>query len=213
LEVTQLGRNLANQLADALPRSKKFALVDRSKMLEELRENDPSLLTSSDIDPGRVLQLTHVDAEILGHLEKGSDSLSLKLEIRRIKKMQTVARLAESLPTSAETETQFSNVLSASKYADAEAVGYTPPACIHCPMPEYTDAAFSSRTQGSVMLNVIIEPDDRAHEIAVAKHLRADLEASAIKAVGQWAFKPATGTDGKPAAVKMLIEIDFYLYR
>lgn len=212
LEVTQFGRNLANQLSDALPRSKKFELVERDKMLEELKKNDPSFLTSSDIDPGQVLQLTRAGAEIVGHLENDSDSFALKLEIRRVKKMKTVAKLAESLPTSADTEAQVSTVLSSSKYADAEAVGYTRPDCIHCPTPPYTDAALHSRSQGAVILSVIIEPDGRAHEITVSKHLRADLEESAIKTVGQWAFKPATGPDGKPAAVKMLIEIDFHLY-
>ena len=211
LEVTQLGRNLANQLSDALPRSKKFAFVGRSKMLDELRRDDPSFLTSSDVDPGRVLQVTHADAEILGHLENSSDSLSLKLEIRRVKKMKTIAKLAGSLPASAVTEAQVAVVLSSSKYAEAGAIGYTLPDCIHCPVPPYTDAAFYSRSQGPVILKMLIEPDGRAHEITVQNHFRADLESSAINAVGNWKFKPAIGPDGQPVTVRMLIEIDFHL--
>ncbi len=212
LEVTQLGRNLADQLFDTmLKTAKKFTIVDRNEMFEELRKDNPSFSASSDIDPGRVVPLTHADTEILGHLEKGSDSISLKLEIRRIKKMKTVAKLAESLPVSAETKTQISRVISSSEYAEAGAISYTMPACIHCPTPPYSDAAFRSRAQGSVVLSVLIGPDGRAHDITVKKHFSADLDSSAINAVRDWKFKPASGPDGQPTTVRMLIEIDFHL--
>lgn len=212
LEVTQLGRDLAEQLFDAMPKAaKKFTIVNRNEMFEELRKENPSLLTSSDIDSGRVLPLTRAGTEILGHLEESSDSLSLKLEIRRNKKMETVAKLTESLPISADTMDQISKVLSSSEYAEAGAIGYTLPDCIHCPMPPYSDAAFRSRAEGSVILTVLIEPDGRAHNITVKKHFRPDMEISAIKAVGDWKFKPAIGPDGQPTTVKTLIEIDFHL--
>src|SRR5690348_13249308 len=97
LEVTQLGRNLADQLFEAMPKAaKKFKIVDRSEMFEALRKNNPSFVTSSDIDSGAVLQLIHADAEIIGHLEKSSDSVTLKLEIRLVKKMKIVANLTGS---------------------------------------------------------------------------------------------------------------------
>lgn len=212
LEVTQLGRNLADQLFDAMPKAgKKFTIVDRNEMLEELRKDNPSFLASSDIDTGRVLPLTHADTEILGHLEKNSDSFSLKLEIRRSKKMKTVAKLAVSLPVSSEATAQISKVISSREYAEAGAIGFTLPDCLHCPMPPYPDAAFRSRAEGSVVLSVLIGPDGHAHDITVQKHFRADLESSAINAVGDWTFKPAIGPDGQPATVKMLIEIDFHL--
>lgn len=62
-----------------------------------------------------------------------------------------------------------------------------------------------------MLLNAILEPDGRAHDITVEKHFRADMESSAVKAVENWKFKPAIGPGGRPTAVKMLIEIDFYL--
>lgn len=120
LVVTQLGRNLANQLADAMPKAaKKFTIVDRSEMLQALRNDNPSFLTSSDIDTGKVIPITHADTEILGHLEESSDAFSLKLEIRRVKKMKTVAMLGASLPASSEIKAQASTVLSSSEYAEA----------------------------------------------------------------------------------------------
>lgn len=212
LEVTQVGRNLADQLFDAMPKAaKKFTIVDRNEMFEALRRDNPSFSASSDIDPGRVLPLTHADIEILGHLEKTSDSISLKLEIRRIKKMKTVAKFAESLSVSSETTAQISKVISSSEYAEAGAIGYTRPDCLHCPIPPYSDAALRSRAEGPIVLSVLIEPDGRAHDISIQKHLRADLDNSAITAVADWTFKPAIGPDGQPATVKMLIEIDFHL--
>ena len=189
--------------------AKKFTIMDRTEMLQALRKGNPSFLTSSDIDTGRVIPLTHADIEILGHLEESSDSFSLKLEIRRIKKLKTLATLATPLPASSESKAQASTVLSTSEYAEAEAIGYTLPGCIHCPAPPYSDAAFYSRAEGPVMLSVIIEPDGRAHDIAIAKHLQADLDHSAIATVGQWTLNlQLDQTENRPPS-KCLLKLIF----
>jgi TonB family protein len=90
--------------------------------------------------------------------------------------------------------------------------GYARPDCIRCPQPEYTDAAFDARIQGYVVLTAVIMPDGKARYVYVEKSLGLGLDESAEKAVLGWQFKPAVGPDGKPAAVRMLIAIDFHLY-
>ncbi len=90
--------------------------------------------------------------------------------------------------------------------------GYGLPQCEHCPDPEYSDEAFQAKIQGTVVLQIVIGVDGRAHEIALVKGLEHDLDQQAIKAALLWRFKPATGPDGKPAAVQMPVQITFHLY-
>lgn len=91
--------------------------------------------------------------------------------------------------------------------------GYTRPVCFYCPTPPYSDTAFKAKIQGEMILDTIIRPDGRAHYIRIVKRLGYGLDEEAIKAARNvWRFKPATGPDGKPAAVRMLIDVDFRLY-
>lgn len=94
-------------------------------------------------------------------------------------------------------------------YPDIGAIGYELPVCLHCPNPQYPATAFDARAQGLVELSVVIEPNGRADNIVVRKHLREDLDISAEQAVETWIFKPAIGPNGKPSAVHMLIEVNF----
>ncbi|MFZ0213919.1 MAG: energy transducer TonB [Candidatus Acidiferrales bacterium] len=91
--------------------------------------------------------------------------------------------------------------------------GHNIPVCIYCPDPHYSTEGFDHRVQGSILLEVEVTPDGRAHVIAIKKSLGYGLDQEAINAVQNvYRFKPALGPDGKPAAVRMEIEIDFRLY-
>lgn len=91
--------------------------------------------------------------------------------------------------------------------------GYTRPECDYCPIPQYSDEAFRKKIQGDVMLDAVISPDGKAYDIRITKHLGYGLDEEALKTVrDKWRFKPALGPNGNPAAVRMLIEIDFHLY-
>lgn len=91
--------------------------------------------------------------------------------------------------------------------------GYTQPKCNYCPDPQYSDVGFKAKVQGTVILDVVVSPDGKAHYVRLLKGLGYGLDQEAIKSARDvWRFKPALGPDGKPAAVRMLIEIDFHLY-
>lgn len=104
-------------------------------------------------------------------------------------------------------------------FADAKSIhtagenGYTQPECNYCPNPQYSDVGFKAKVQGTVILDVIVSPDGKAHYIRLVKGLGYGLDQEAIKSARDvWHFKPALGPDGKPAEVRMLIEIDFHLF-
>lgn len=91
--------------------------------------------------------------------------------------------------------------------------GYTTPRCIQCPDPAYSDEALQAKKQGEVVIDAMIGTDGRAHNIRMVKSLGYGLDEQAIHSARDiWRFLPANGPDGKPAAVRMLIEINFHLY-
>jgi TonB family protein len=69
-----------------------------------------------------------------------------------------------------------------------------------------------SKIQGVVKLLVVVREDGRIGEIRIVKRLPCGLTAAAIEAVKKWKVKPATGPDGKPAAVQQMVEVRFNLY-
>jgi TonB family protein len=90
--------------------------------------------------------------------------------------------------------------------------GYSSPACIHCGQAQYTGAAVRAKVTGTVTLSVVIGADGKAQRISVQRALPCGLDQRAIDAIKDWSFKPATGPDGKPAAVIQTAEVTFHLY-
>ncbi len=87
----------------------------------------------------------------------------------------------------------------------------TPPVLIYKPKPPYTRAAKRRGLEGSV--DLVIEVDTEGNVTAVNEHgdrLGAGLDASAIKTVRRWKFKPAQ-RDGVPIAVRIIVEVGFRL--
>jgi periplasmic protein TonB len=89
--------------------------------------------------------------------------------------------------------------------------GYGRPECLYCPNAQFSDEAVQAKYQGVVLVNALITPDGRATDIQVVKSLGLGLDENAVAAVRTWRFKPATGPDGKPAAVVQTIEVEFRL--
>ena len=212
LQVTQLGRDLADQFSGALPKSDgKFTVTDRTQLLHALSTAQSPMTTFSDLNSGQLAKPIHADAEVLGHLESDGTHVTLAVEVRRFKNGKAVAKLHATLNESKEVDAQLAQVLSKANYPDSGAIGYTAPTCQRCSIPRYTDAAFKAHVEGLVELSAVIETDGRASHIVVEKKLGAGLDERTVETVQNWKFNPALGPDGKPAAVRMLIEAEFHL--
>jgi periplasmic protein TonB len=90
--------------------------------------------------------------------------------------------------------------------------GYGTPACLYCPRADYSDEAMKVKVQGVVELIATITPDGKVTDVHLSKGLGLGLDEKAIEAVRTWRLKPALGPDGRPAAVRQLIEVTFQLY-
>jgi TonB family protein len=91
----------------------------------------------------------------------------------------------------------------------AGGVGY--PSCVYCPEPQYSEDARKAKDQGTVLLEVVIQPDGHASDVEIVKGPGLGLEEKAVEAVRTWRFKPALGPNGKPVATITPIEVNFRL--
>ncbi|HTV82456.1 MAG TPA: TonB family protein [Acidobacteriaceae bacterium] len=89
--------------------------------------------------------------------------------------------------------------------------GVTDPKLIFAADPEYSDIARRRNVSGIVVISAIVGTDGHAHEVQVVQSLGWGLDETAVKAVRQYRFRPAT-YHGKPVAIKIKIEVNFGSY-
>jgi protein TonB len=76
--------------------------------------------------------------------------------------------------------------------------------------PVYTEPARRARIQGVVIVETVIDTQGRVTDARVLKSLPMGLSESAVDAVRQWRFKPAT-LDGRAVSVYFTLTVKFEL--
>lgn len=89
--------------------------------------------------------------------------------------------------------------------------GVTVPQVIFNPEPSFSEEARKSKTQGTVMLILIVGKDGHPYDIHVGQSLGMGLDEKAMEAVSHWRFRPAT-FKGQPVATRIGVQVDFHLY-
>jgi TonB family protein len=213
--VTALGQRVADDFSGEIAKAGgDLQVVERSRIADRRKDNyyPPAIV----LDPPSVLvfaQELEADAVVVGSISLGqSDMLDVDLNAYRvdsgkgIKSVRVSFRLSEEMAALMKTK--------ASTYAlppdlPSSHPGYSPPRCIYCPNADYTAEATSKRLEGHVELVVTVGEDGGVTDIGVISGLPGGLTAEAIAAIKKWRLAPATGPDGKPAAVRQQIDVDF----
>lgn len=86
----------------------------------------------------------------------------------------------------------------------------TAPVIIQWTDPAYTDDALARGIEGTVVLIALISHDGSVGAVNVSEELEESLDQSAVRAVRDWTFDPAT-RQGKPVDVVVEINVDFAL--
>jgi TonB family protein len=73
---------------------------------------------------------------------------------------------------------------------------------VYGPHPEYSEEARKAKFMGTCALNLVVGPDGRPRDIAIARSVGLGLDEKAIETVKTWKFEPAL-KDGKPVAVQI----------
>jgi len=89
--------------------------------------------------------------------------------------------------------------------------GTTVPQCAYCPNPTFSEEARKTKTQGVVLLRLVVTPDGRWTNIRVWKGLGLGLDEKAMETVSVWRFRPARDPSGRPVAVALTVEVVFRL--
>lgn len=86
----------------------------------------------------------------------------------------------------------------------------TPPRLSEVASPFYTDEARKKKIEGTVTVSIVVDKDGDVVDAKIVKGLGYGLDENAIAAVKEWKYKPAE-KDGIPVAVRMNVDVDFYL--
>jgi TonB family protein len=78
------------------------------------------------------------------------------------------------------------------------------------PEPEYAEQARENKTEGSVILSVVLRADGEIGDIGVLKGLQDGLNDKAIEAARRIKFEPAQ-KDGRPVSQSLRVEYVFSL--
>jgi len=95
---------------------------------------------------------------------------------------------------------------------DSKEAGVTLPQPTRQVKAQYTAEAMRQMIEGDVLLGVVVKADGSVGAVDVKESLDSvyGLDANAVKAMKEWAFKPGT-KDGKPVAVRVDVKMKFTL--
>lgn len=197
--------------------------------------SDPDALTVSlqgDLQVVRTISgympdISQVDSVVDGILSADPAGIRLTLTVfRKSDWLNGVTKTGNSVETVIPIEDSFvswvplgwrrksiSNTVedSSTSIARAGTNGVGVPTCIYCSDPKFPEPGRRRKTMGTVVLQVIVEPDGTATDIKVLRRIGYGLDEAAVEAVRNWKFRPALDQEGRPTRVMVITEINFRL--
>jgi TonB family protein len=86
----------------------------------------------------------------------------------------------------------------------------TEPVLVYAVDPTYPVKAVNRNIQGECLVGVTVDSDGTPHNIRIVKSLSPELDDSAIEAVSQYKFKPAT-LNGDPIPARIDVALAFHV--
>lgn len=216
-EITALGRALADDFNASLEKAATtFTVVSRSQVTTAIANNQFALVSENDgASTLAFAQSLGAQAFVMAQLSIAHDQLSVILSCYRVRDGKALKTVGITSPlTLEETELDATHLTAKALdgYPDGGKHGYSPAMCIRCPRADYTPKASAHKIQGVVVMEAIVRGDGTIGDIQIVKPLPYGLTEAAIAAVRKWKLKPSIGPDGKPAAVREIIQVQFQLF-
>jgi TonB family protein len=216
-----LGQQFADALSDALQtRLGPTAILSRVQFQQRMTAAG---ITLDDLRNEKVLEwqaaqlgATHV---VTGRLARNDDLTNLDITLTSLAdpSQHTLASATLSLPADMEKlaheplDWRPDPGAPMSCPATAGNRGITPPKCLRCPAPGYTDAARRSRWQGNLLLKVSIDDQGQVTSAITLAGAPYGVDDQALAALRTWQFEPAT-LDSQPIHTCMAVELSLHLY-
>jgi hypothetical protein len=209
---TALGQTLADELSAALAKSSgKFSVEDRSRI--GMEEERISILD----DPNLAFWAAHhVGANVLlfGKLSLEGNDVSVAVDSYRVDNSKRIDGFQVAIPLTDEMQKLADKIVEGdpSRNVQSRMNGYSNPTCVYCPPPDYDDTYVRKECEGkgTVIFSVLVTPDGRARVFKIANSLPCGLTWRTLETILTWKYKPATGPDGKPAAIVETIEMTYH---
>ena len=216
--LSQQGNYFAQLLAASFSVHEKKLPVAEHRAFDSWMAN--AKLSASDLAAAENLERLSqfLDFIVVGTVETQPASYNFRVSARRVKDASEIftgsaviprTEFVDSLTEPFPPQTDYPIYNTAKKLGSAAP---TPPKCIYCPDPIYTNLARSAKLQGSVVFNVLISAHGEALRLHLDKMLGYGLDEQAFNAIKRWRFKPATLPDGTPVACLIPIEVTFHLF-
>ncbi len=206
-----VGQKLAADFRASMARSGQDVRVqDYSELLGMLKKNGLVLANLHNVASASwLVGQTEVDAWIYGKFSNSVGGLKLTVDAyplspfaERYFEFESSIPLTDDLKALiAERETDEFSALPRPSPS-----GYSYPECIYCPVLQFSEEVLRNKFSGTVVLEVTVEPDGHTKDIRVKVGLPFGLTQQAVDTVKEWRLKPAIGPDGKPAAVRQVVE-------
>ena len=219
-ETTQLGIHLADELSAAVQnRSRKLKPVDRADLraLIELEHLDRAVFQQDKVARWGAATLG-ADRAVLGTIERGSDAIHLKIRVIGPDPEKSFALDNGAVDLTDERRAwqqqpvpQFPPANPWKDVPNANDKGYSPPTCIDCPQPPYSQEARNAQFSGTATALLLIGDDGSVREVRLVRGLPCDLNSQIVSALKEWRFQPPMGPDGKSVPVQLSAIINFRL--
>jgi TonB family protein len=212
-----LGQDLADKFSATLQSAAPALIVINRAAVTKLIDNNrvaPDVIGDPEI-AWWLASKSKVDAFVLGELSLAGDEAKLTIVPISVKSGDAIIQLSFAMPVNADMKTQLSTPVGPVHEVNTTqlvAAKGTLPKCVHCPTPQFSNAARDHHFQGRVQLSVLIGLDGRARDIAVLNPVAYRLTEKAIEAVQSWTFVPGKSADGKAIEVETPIDVTFRLY-
>jgi len=212
-EINDVGRKLADDFRAALlRRNHEIITEDRATMMDRLRAHD--LVVANLTSPATVTWMlgdSGLDAWVSGEISNDPAGLKVNVSAYRVGAYFPEFEGEISIPFTTELKALVREkpLRKFPSIARAGENGISYPACIYCPQAHYTGEAVKEKVEGTVELEATIDEAGKAKDIEVKVGLPGGLTESAVEAVTNWRFKPATGPEGKPVAIRQVVQVWF----
>ena len=237
--ISELGHALTREFVDSLQKhAQGFVILTRDELEQKIIQNNlPDGLLSNSAATDCFASELGADVLIRGNFEYSPAGIVLWVGVERTKPHKSIFSrwdniipmtnsmtelAAEPAPPSPPISTHEPKVwvsrdhppLSDDKVAHLlQPVinsDYTPPSCVKCPAPPFSDDAVIFKYTGTVRLRVQISAEGFPSEISLMEGQPCGLTDQAFEAVEHWKFKPAMAHNGTPAA-ETSVEMTFRL--
>jgi len=222
---TQLGRKLTDDLYAALAGDPIISLVDRKQFTDFVSREALLVPDANEPDPANwIARQLSARSFVTGEFEETGGDIILHIKIYECPKPQNIQNLKatfqktnemSSLELHSFTPTGDDLRNGPSKHSSlprAGQPGYGIPECLLCPQPKFSKEFGHNKFTATIELLAEVDETGRASNVFVQRGYFYALNNQALMGVKNWQFQPATGPDGKPAAVQQIIEVTFRLY-